>query len=192
MHWNRAAATLAATLLLGASPGAISVKQNIERLEAEKVPPGSKVFFPSADLNQYVVELMRQEVGDGIRNPRLILGTNRAEGRAIVNFVKLQTDKGKPPGLLVGLLLRGEHDLEVRVKSTSGGGKAQVDVEEVSLDGLVMRGRTLDLLIEYYLAPRVPDVKIGKPFDLKHGVDRVDAAPEGVTVHTAAKPGPAR
>jgi hypothetical protein len=93
---------------------------------------------------------------------------------------------------LVGLLLRGEHDLEVRVKSTSGGGKAQVDVEEVSLDGLVMRGRTLDLLIEYYLAPRVPDVKIGKPFDLKHGVDRVDAAPEGVTVHTAAKPGPAR
>lgn len=187
MQWKQALVIVATCAIAATSSGALAVRQKIDRFEADEVPPNSKVFFGAAELNQYAVELMREEAGDGLRNPRLTLGTNRAEGKATVDFAKLQTDKGKPPGMLLGLLLRGEHDLEVRVKSTSGGGKAQVDVEEVSIDGFVIRGRTLDLLIEYYLNPRVPDVKIGRPFDLKHGVDRFEAAPEGVSVYTATK-----
>lgn len=187
MGWKRLLTVIAACVLAAGSPEALSVRQKIERFEADLVPANSKVFFGSAELNKYIAELLHDEVGDGIRNPVLSLGTNRGEGRATVDFTKLQTAKGRPPGMLLGLLLRGEHDLEVRVRTKSGGGQGQVDVEEVAVDGLVLRGRALELLIDYYLTPRVPEVKIGKPFELKHGVDRFEAAPEGVTVYTGAK-----
>ncbi|MBM3740423.1 MAG: hypothetical protein FJW39_32110 [Acidobacteria bacterium] len=181
MRWLGFAAI--AVCLLAQAPEVAAVKSKIQQIEQDRIPAGGKVFFTSRELNLYVTDLLKAEAGDGLKNPKLVLGTNRAEGSAVVNFVKLQTAKGQPPGLLIGLLLRGEHDLTVRVRGRSSGGQAQVDVDEVTLDGLVIRGKTLELLIEYYLQPRVPDVKIGKPFELRHGVDRFEAAPEGLTIY---------
>ncbi len=176
-------------LLLAESPETAATQRKIDQLENDRVPPNSKVYFSQREIDTYVTDLMRKETGDGVRNPKLRLGTNRATGTAVVNFVKLQTDKGQPPGFFIGLLLRGEHELGVSVHGRSGGGQAQVDVDEVTIDGLVIRGKTLDLLIDYYLTPRVPDVKIGKPFQLKHGVDRFETTPDGITLFTGpAKP----
>jgi hypothetical protein len=172
------------------SSEAASFQQKLHRIESETLTAGSKIVLTSHELNAYVVELLAKEAGEGLRNPKVTLGTNRAEGSATVDFVKLQTAKGKPPGILLSLLLRGEHDLAVRARGTSGGGTAQIDLEEVSIDGLVIRGKSLDLLIEYYLIPRVPDIKIGRPFELRHNVDRFEAAPDGVTVFIGPKTRP--
>lgn len=180
------------TLLAGAGPEAASLQRKLESIEDEKLPPGSKVVLTSREINAYLAELMQRETAGGLRNSKVSLGTNRAEGSATADFVKLQTGKGRPPGFFLSLLLRGEHDLAVRVRGKSGGGTAQIDIEEVSIDGLVIRGRTLELLLEYYLIPRVPDIKIGQPFELRHNVERFDTTPDGVTLLIGAKRTPAK
>ncbi len=172
---------------MAASPEAASFQRKLEGIENETLPAGSKVVLTSGEINAYLANLMEEETAGGVRKPKVALGTNRAEGSATVDFVKLQTGKGKPPGLFLSLLLRGEHDLGVRVRGKSGGGTAQVDIDEVSIDGLVIRGRTLELLLEYYLMPRVPDIKIGQPFQLRHNVERFEATPDGVTLFIGPK-----
>jgi hypothetical protein len=58
-----------------------------------------------------------------------------------------------------------------------------VDVEEVRVSGIPLTGSALDLVIDYYLRPRYPDVAIGEPFELRHNVDRLDISPAGLKVH---------
>lgn len=180
-------ALLFATVSAAASPEAASFQRKLESIENEALPPGSKVVLTSREINAYLTDLMERETSGGVRKPKVALGTNRAEGSATVDFVKLQTGKGKPPGLFLSLLLRGEHDLGVSVRGKSGGGTAQIDIDEVSIDGLVIRGRTLELLLEYYLIPRVPDIKIGQPFQLRHNVERFESTPDGVTLFIGPK-----
>ena len=173
---------MAAALGLSQTPDAGKVRAKIALIEADAVAPKSRVEFPLREILAYANEEGRKEVGDGFRNLRLTLGSNAASGSAIVNFVKLKTARGEPPGLVLRWMLRGDRQLAASARFQSGGGKARVDVDEVTLDGLVLRGKLLDLLIDYYLLPRYPDAKIGKPFDLHHGIDRIDVTPAGVTV----------
>ena len=40
----------------------------------------------------------------------------------------------------------------------------------------------LDFLIQNFLLPRFPDAKIGRPFELGHGIDRLEVRPNEVRV----------
>jgi hypothetical protein len=66
-----------------------------------------------------------------------------------------------------------------------------VYVQQVTISGISARGAVLDFLIEHFLLPFYPDAKIGRPFQLKHNVDRLEIGSAGVTVIIAGKP-PAR
>ena len=64
----------------------------------------------------------------------------------------------------------------------SGGGHATVDVQSVKISGVVVEGRVLEFLIHNYLLPNYPDAKVGRPFELHHGIDRLDVKPSAVDV----------
>jgi len=90
--------------------------------------------------------------------------------------------QGHPPGWLMSKFLDGERPVEVTVRMRSGGGRATVDVESVKVSGVVIEGRVLDFLIHNYLLPNYPDAKVGEPFELAHGIDRLDVKPAAVDV----------
>ena len=79
-------------------------------------------------------------------------------------------------------LLDGERPVEVTAHIRSGGGRATVDVESVKVSGVTIEGRVLDFLIHNYLLPNYPDAKVGQPFELSHGIDRLDVKPALVDV----------
>jgi len=177
-HWT--AALLGCVAL--AADQAASARLKLEQIELERVPRGGSVFISALEANHYAADEARKAVGDGIREPQIQLGSNVVTGTAWIDFVKVQTDAGKPPGFLMSALLRGEKHVSVTAKIQSGSGRAQVDVEQVTISGVQITGRTLDMLIEYYLVPRYPEVVIGRPFELRHNVDRFDISPRGVGI----------
>jgi hypothetical protein len=156
----------------------LSVKKKFQAIEKEQVKPGARVPLSSAELNAYVETELPRVAPDGIRQPRVELqGDNTATGRAVIDFVKLRTSQGKPPNFILRQLLQGEHDVSVTARIRSAGGTATVDVQKVEISGIPISGRALDFVIQQYVLPRYPDAKIGKPFALKHRMERIEVTP---------------
>jgi hypothetical protein len=104
-------------------------------------------------------------------------GNDTATGSALIDFVKLRSAQGKPPNWLLRTLLQGEHEVEVTTRVRSGNGSATVDVERVEIEGVPISGAALDFIIENYLLPNYPEAKVGRPFTLAKGVDRIEVHP---------------
>lgn len=164
------------------SPDTVRARQKAELIESDKAPRGSVVSFTLAEVNAFAAEEAQREVGDAVKNPRVTLGASTVTGSATLDFVKLQTARGQVPGWLTRRLLEGERDVIARVHVQSGRGQAQIDIEEVRINGVAVPQSLLDLIIEYYLTPRYPDAKIGRPFELRHNVEGFDISPQGVRV----------
>ncbi|MEZ5356369.1 MAG: hypothetical protein R2762_27355 [Bryobacteraceae bacterium] len=182
--WTCAAGLCVPALLIpGNTAGdAASARRKVQAIEAERLGPGARVTFSNAEINAYAAEQVRTAVGDAIRNTKIDFSSGRATGSALVDFLRLQSDRGEPPGMMLRWLLRGEKPISVTVRFQSAHGEGQVDVEQVAVSGVPISGRALDLLIDYYLRPRYPEIAIGEPFELRHRVDRIDLTALGVLV----------
>jgi len=118
-----------------------------------------------------------------VRDPQLrATARDLATGAALVDFGKLERTAGRQPGWLMSKLLDGERPVSVTARIRSSAGRATVDIQRVEISGIVIEGRTLDFLIENFLLPMYPDAVIGKPFELGHGIDRIDVSPSAVAV----------
>lgn len=156
--------------------------QKIGLLEGDRIPPGTHIDLSLSELNAYVRVKARATVPEGLRDPKLDLGHGSATGTALIDFMKLPEARKLPVGTLLRMLIGGERPVRVTARIRSGSGKAVVDVESVQISGLTVEGAALDFLIQRFLLPRYPDAKIGQPFELSHGVERLEVRPEGIKV----------
>ncbi len=183
----RSLLTLAFAITALAAPAGdyASIKAKFNKIEKHQFRPGTRVPLSQAELNAYVQKELPTVAPPGVRSPVVTLeGNNTATGRARVDFLKLRSAQGKPPGLILRTLLSGEHEVTVTASVRSGGGKATVDLRSVSVAGVPISGGALDFLIENYLIPNYPDAKIGRPFELKHRIDRIEVARDAAYVVT--------
>ncbi len=176
------AIVLSAVLYASVSSDALTVKRKFKLISAERVPPGSKVTIGKDELNAYVRSEALSVVRDGLREPRLELGDNRATAYAFIDFARLRRAQGQPMGWLMEKLLGGERAVRVDAQIQSGGGKAVVNVQRVEVSGMVISGRALDYLIRNFLWSYYPDAKVGRPFELDHRIDRLEVEPSHVNV----------
>jgi hypothetical protein len=180
-------AALLAACLSAASVSAFSddysaARAKIEQIESDRVPPGSRVAFTTAELNAYV-QREAPAVTDGVRQPRLELwGQGTAYGTAMIDFAKLRASQGSPPGWLMSKLLSGEHPVAVTARIHSSGGQATVEVQRVEISGIGIDGATLDFLVQHFLLPLYPDAVVGRPFALAHHIQQVDVGRGSVTL----------
>ena len=156
-----------------------SAQQKFNAIESGRVRTGSRVVLTYPELTAWVT----REAPVGVRNPRVFANArDLATGTALIDFGKLQRAAGKRPGWLMSKILDGEHPVTVTARIRSGAGRATVDVERVDISGITIDGRTLDFLIENFLLPRYPEAAISRPFELGHGIDRLEVAPSAVSV----------
>lgn len=161
----------------------LNAKRKFDQIESGKLKPGSQVVIAGRELNAYVQKEMPDVAPEGVRNPDVRLGSGRATGTALIDFLKMQRAAGSPePGWILRKLLSGEHEVSVTTRVDSASGKATVNVEEVEISGVPISGPALDYLIQNYVLPRYPDAKIGRPFELGHNIDRLDIRPDGVRI----------
>ena len=166
-----------------ATPGDYAAaKAKFDRIESDSLRAGARIRLTPAELNAWVEQQVPAVTG-GVRNPRLeLIAPGQARGSALVDFVRLRSSQGHPPGWLLTKLLEGEHPVNVTARIRSGNAEATVDVERVEISGIAIDGAALDFLIRNFLLPLYPDAAVGRPFPLAHHIDRLDVQPEGVTV----------
>ncbi len=159
----------------------LSVQRKFQQIDKRQMSPGTKVKISSDEINAYVQTELPKVAPPGIRRPVVKLdGENTATGSALIDFVKLRSAQGKPPSWLLRTLLQGEHEVEVTTRARSGNGSATVDLERVEIAGVPITGAALDFIVRNYLQANYPNAKIGRPFALAKGVDRIEVHP-GVT-----------
>jgi hypothetical protein len=159
-----------------------SCQRKLDLIENDRLRAGSKVTLSPDELNAYVEQELPKVVPQGVREPKLQLGAGTATGSAMIDFVKLQSAQGKPPGWLMRQLLQGERPVAVTARIESAAGRATVNVQKLEISGIAIEGRMLDYLIHNYLLPYYPDAKVGEPFELTHNIDRLDVQPTRVDV----------
>ena len=169
-------------LLCGSYAEYLSADRKFKLIEADHLRHGSRITLTKGELNAYVQKEVAESFPSGVRDARLDLATGAAVGSALIDFGKVRRAQGKPPGWLMSKILDGERPVEVAASIRSGGGRATVDVQSVKISGVVIEGRVLDFLIHNYLLPNYPDAKVGEPFELSHGIDRLDVKPAAVDV----------
>jgi hypothetical protein len=172
---------LLAALAVPADPTYESAARKFALVEEDRAPAGARVWLSIKELNAYAAVEALQTVPKGLRNPRLELGQGSAIARASVDLLKVQEIKGAPPNPLLAWFLSGERPLEIRARIQSGQGRATVYLDEMRLSGVSARGVALDFLVENFLLPFYPTAAIGRPFALKHSVERLEITPAGVT-----------
>jgi hypothetical protein len=167
----------------GISREAASVDHKLDLIHTGRLRAGSRVDFAPGELNGWLSERARRYFPGAVSNIRLDLGNNSATGYAEVDFVKLrQAATGESPGWIMRNLFSGERAMVVQAHFVSARGGARVDVDSVRISGVQIEGRTLDFLIQNYVLPTFPDLKLSEWFRLADRVDRVAATPSGAAV----------
>ena len=101
----------------------------------------------------------------------------------MIDFLKLrQAATGEQPGWLMKSLFSGERQVSVTAHFESKNRRARVNVDRVEVSGVPIEGTTLDFLIQNWLRPTFPDVKINEWFDLGFRMDRFTVSPAGASV----------
>lgn len=170
-------------MLAAATPTADIAHQKFARIESAKLPSGTHVDLSAAELNAWAADEARLYVPGAARNIRLVLTTGGATGSMLLDFLKLrQAATGEQPGWLMKNLFSGERQVVVTARFDSHNRRARVDVERVEVSGVPIEGAALDFLIQNWLRPTFPDVKINQWFDLGFRMDRFTVAPGGASV----------
>ncbi len=164
-----------------------SARRKIEMIEEDRAAPGERIWLSLEELNAYARQQVAEQVPQGLRSPKLELAPALATGSALIDFLKIRELKGPPPNVLLRWFLSGERPIRAVAGIHSARGQATVTVQQVTISGISARGAVLDFLIENFLLPFYPEAKIGRPFQLKHNVDRFEIGSAGVMVVMAAK-----
>ncbi len=82
-----------APVLLAADPLFERAWNKLDSIDSGRARPGSVVEFTAAEWNAWVQVRVPQLV-EGVRNPRIELGTGTATGSALVDFLKMRQAEG--------------------------------------------------------------------------------------------------
>ena len=167
---------------VAADPQAARVSHKIEIIESGKAKAGTVYTFTVAELNAWARAKVPSVVPQGVREPRLELGTNSATGYALVDFIKMRQGAGEETNWLVTKLIQGEKRVKVIARIQSANGRATVYLQRVEIGGLAVSGSTLDFLIHTFFMPLYPNAKIDEPFELADRIDHIEVTPAAARV----------
>lgn len=184
---------MAALLIVsGSSDPALTARAKFNLIQSGRVRPGSVLTLSLVELNAYVRSELPSVAPEGVRQTRLELGSGTATGSAMIDFLKLRRAQGEKTPWLIAKLIEGEKFVKVNARIQSDHGKATVYLQRVELSGLAVSGSTLDFLIQTFVLPLYPNVKVNEPFALHDRVDHIEVAPIGARVfivgHALARP----
>jgi hypothetical protein len=154
-----------------------SAGEKIERLANLEAAPGSHVILTQDEINSYLRYDFASQIPAGITDPDIRLDADRVTGHATVDFAEWQAAKGKSPGMLMGLLLRGQRRIEVVCHYTSANGSGRVDIESVRIANVSVSPAVVNFLMEEVVQPRYPAAVAGRPAPLDYNLRQVKIEP---------------
>ncbi len=161
-------------LLALGPPGLLEMGQiKLNQIESGHLPAGAAVVFSAAELEA----VARQEAADygkgSIRRVQLNLWAGHAGITAQVDLVRLAQMRGRPMHPLLARMLSGERQISAVLRLETVRGNALVNLERLEVDGNVLEGRPLDLLIHQFVTNEFPDARLDQWFAMEYNIDTI-------------------
>jgi hypothetical protein len=170
-----------------------SLEQKIEELS---VPPSEqpKSFRPititDSEANAYLKTFGPEFLPPAVESPELRIYSDHISGSAEVDFDRLQA-LGKQTNdigmQVVGTLFKGKQKVSATGKLSSGDGKAQVAIQDLSVGTTDIPDWLTEAMLQSYME-KAYQLDLSKPFPLPDHVTRIDlAAGQATFVRSSAK-----
>lgn len=164
-----------------ARPELASIERKLNHLDANARlvrPDQTPTVLTEAEINAYIAS-DQVTLPDGVQSVKLRGEPGTIDGVARVDFDRVREGIHSSNPLLA--IFSGVHDVEVITHAHGAGHTGYVHVDSVSLDGVEVPRFALELFVEKYLQPQVPEMGMDSTFELP---DKIDTAT--VSQHTLA------
>lgn len=138
-----------------------------------------------AHPDQTPTVMTEEEVNDYIASDRIVLPQGvkklKMEGRTgvVTAFLNVDFDEirgGQKSANPLLSIFSGRHDVRVEAEASGSGGQGQVNVRDVSIDGISVPRMALEYFVSKYITPKYPSIGIESRFQLP---DKIDLARVG-------------
>lgn len=170
-------ALLAGCLLAGAatgrstSPELLSIERKLHHIETNSRrarPDQTPTVLSEQEINAYLAS-DQLTLPDGVESVTLEGKAGVVTGHARIDFDRVRAGIHSSNPLLA--VFTGIHEVEVITHAHGVGHKGYVHVDSVWLDGVEVPRFALELFVEKYIQPRVPEVGMDSIFDLPNKID---------------------
>lgn len=155
------------------SPEVASMVRKLNHIDANSRrprPDQTATVLSEREINAYLAS-DQLTLPDGVESVTLEGQAGMVTGRARVDFDRVRAGIHSSNPLLA--VFTGVHEVEVTTHAHGIGHKGYVHVDSVSLDGIEVPQFALELFVEKYIQPRVPEAGMDSVFELP---DKIDVA----------------
>jgi hypothetical protein len=159
-----------------------SFQRKVDYIEqnAQKSPPDERpTVVAEAEINAYFAQ-RRLKLPDGVKLVKFDLEPGIVNALTRVDFDEITKSRRSWNPLLA--LFTGVHDARVVAHAQGNGGRVQVHVDSVSIDGVNVPRMALQLFIEKFVNPKFPAVRLDGDYKLPVKIDAVTIGTHESTV----------
>ena len=159
-----------------------STEQKLRHIEANGQaarPDQTPTVFSEPEINSYLAS-DNVILPEGVQSVKLAGEPGIITGTARVDFDRIREGTGSSNPLLS--IFSGVHDVVVVAHAHGAGRQGYVQVDSVSLDGVVIPRFVLQLFVENYLQPKYPELGLDSRFSLPDRLDTATVGPHKLTV----------
>jgi hypothetical protein len=125
-----------------------------------------KVEVTDSDLESYVLFELKDDIPAKIES----LDVQLTEG-AVAADAKMTFGQNPTNNQLIDVLISGTHRLFVKGKLSATGGTGMFNLQEARVDGIPVPTILIETLVDKYVKPKHPDVKLDEPFMMPWGIE---------------------
>lgn len=131
-------------------------------------PDQTPTVFTEREINAYVASSY-VKLPVGVKSVRFRGRPGVIDAVARVDFDQITASRRESNPLLY--FFSGTHDVHVVANAQASGGRGQVEIQRVDIDGVSVPRMALEFFISHYLTPKYPDIGMTSTFKLGFRVD---------------------
>ncbi len=144
--------------------------RHIEENARHNPPDQAPTVLTEREINAYLMS-GRVQLPAGVRSVAFTGQNGVLNTTARVDFDVITAQSRSSNPLLA--LFRGVHDVHAVAHASASGGRGEVHIDSIDLDGTTIPRMALQFFVDHYVAPKYPGVGLDSEFQLP---DRIDTA----------------
>jgi hypothetical protein len=142
----------------------IDAIRKVENATESRQP--ATVELSEEELESYVVYSLREHIPAKVDSIDVELTPG-----AVSADTKMTFGSNPTRNPMIDVLISGTHRLYVKGQLSASGGKGKFVLEEARVDGIPVPIVLIETLIDRYVKPKYPDVKLDEPFSMPWGIE---------------------
>jgi hypothetical protein len=141
---------------------------HIEQNGAKAHPDQTPTLISEGELNAWLSS-GKAELPKGVKKLQMTGDNGVVNATAYIDFDQITA--GRTSGNPLLALFHGTHEVQAKAHASGSGGKGQVHIDSVSIDGIGVPRMALEYFVENYIEPKYPGIGIDSEFKLPHRID---------------------